>query len=68
MIIHIYTGVIQHWSMVLIYILLELTVPGLLYFTLIHNESVLSWLVCGVRGGEGESVHLFFIILRFFVF
>lgn len=39
------TGVIQHWSMVLIYILLELTVPGLLYFTLIHNESVLSWLV-----------------------
>ena len=37
---------IQHWSMALIYISLELAVPAILHFTLIHNDSFASWMVC----------------------
>ncbi|CAI7990450.1 hypothetical protein GBAR_LOCUS491 [Geodia barretti] len=42
------TGVIQHWSVALVYISLELTVPCLIHFTLLHDSSLFSWLCLGL--------------------
>ena len=43
------SGLIQHWSVALVYLSLELSVPALLHFALFHTASVYSWMV-GVAG------------------